>query len=67
MNRNLNPTPEVVLAMTLWGREYAFEQRGGSMDFWDNLDESRKRLVRDLLARVEKAQAAHRRAAQPDA
>jgi len=27
--------------MIIWGKEYS-EQGGGSMDFWDSLDESRK-------------------------
>lgn len=39
--RNLNPTPEARVAMIVWGREYA-AQRGGSMDFWDSLDDERK-------------------------
>jgi hypothetical protein len=38
--------------MSLFAHEYA-KQDGGSMDFWDSLDETRKRrcreLVRDLL------------------
>ncbi len=40
--RNLNPTPEAKVAMIIWGEEYS-EQRGGSMDFWDNLSNSRKK------------------------
>lgn len=39
--RNLNPTPEALIAMMIWGKEYS-EQRGGSMDFWDTLGTSRK-------------------------
>lgn len=49
--RNLNPHAEAVLAMTIWGREYA-AQNGGSMDFWDSLDDSRKRICADLLKRT---------------
>lgn len=44
--RNLNPHREARLAMIVWGREYA-AQRGGSMDFYDGLDDSRKRLLRE--------------------
>jgi len=40
--RNLNPTPAARVAMIIWGREYA-AQKGGSMEFWDRLDEDRKR------------------------
>ena len=54
--RNLNPHKEAVLSMNLWSAEYA-EQRGGSMDFWDKLDEYRKRRCRDIVDRLEQAQA----------
>ena len=40
--RNLNPTPAARVAMIVYGWDYA-KQRGGSMDFWDALDEDRKR------------------------
>lgn len=40
--RNLNPTPEAKVAMIIWGDEYS-KQNGGSMDFWDSLDKSRKK------------------------
>lgn len=54
--RNLNPHAEARLAMALWDKEYA-AQRGGSMDFWDGLSESRKalcvRLLNDLLIAIE--------------
>jgi hypothetical protein len=49
--RNLNPTAPAVLAMWRWGEEYA-AQRGGVMDFWDTLSESRKRLCVDAAERV---------------
>jgi hypothetical protein len=52
--RNLNPSKEAKAAMWLWGAEYA-AQRGGSMDFWDKLDASRKRLCRDLVDDIERA------------
>lgn len=56
---NLNPTPEARLAMALWSREYAFEQNGGSMDFWRAIGASRQRLCRDVLRDVAKAAIAH--------
>ena len=43
--RNLNPTLEARVAMIIWGQEYS-QQSGGSMDFWDNLNEDRKQTVR---------------------
>lgn len=49
--RNLNPHKPAVAAMWLYGAEYA-AQGGGSMDFWDRLDESRKRICRDFLERL---------------
>ena len=57
--RNINPTAEAVIAMNLWSHEYAFEQRGGSMDFWDRLDESRKRRCQELAQRIREADKAH--------
>lgn len=36
--RNLNPHAEDRLAMVLWSREYAYEQRGGCTDLWDSPD-----------------------------
>jgi hypothetical protein len=39
--RNLEPTAPAIVAMTLWCHRYA-AQRGGSMDFWDTLNESEK-------------------------
>lgn len=52
--RNLHPTPEAVLAMWWWGREYS-EQRGGSMDFWDHLSVRRKSLCLDAIVRIKQA------------
>lgn len=57
--RNLNPTAEAVAAMNLFGDDYAFKQKGGSMDFWDSLGESRKRMCRDLVERIREADKAH--------
>jgi hypothetical protein len=52
--RNQNPHKPAVIAMWMWGREYS-QQGGGSMDFWDKLDESRKRICCECLERLEKA------------
>lgn len=53
-HRNLRPHAEARLAMALWSREYAYEQRGGSMDFWDSRTPSQKaqcaHLVSEILA-----------------
>jgi hypothetical protein len=57
--RNINPTAEAYIAMSLWSHEYAHEQRGGSMDFWDSLDESRKQRCRDLAQRIRECDKAH--------
>lgn len=56
--RNLNPTPEAVVAMWLYGQEYS-QQIGGSMDFWDKLSEGRKQSCRDIVRRVLEAVRAH--------
>lgn len=50
--RNLNPHAEARLAMAMWPHEYAHEQNGGSMDFWDSLDERRKRYCVDVVSAV---------------
>jgi hypothetical protein len=47
--RNLHPHAEARLAMAIWAYEYAHEQRGGSMDFWDSLSPFRKRVCVDVL------------------
>lgn len=58
---NINPTPEAVVAMTLWSKEYAFGQRGGSMDFWHSLSDYQKRICKELVERVRAADKAHSR------
>jgi hypothetical protein len=50
--RNLNPHAEARLAMAMWSHEYAHEQRGGSMDFWDNLSDQRKRFCVSVVTGV---------------
>ena len=47
--RNLNPHAEARLAMALWGHEYAYEQTGGSMDFWDSRTPSQKALCVQIV------------------
>lgn len=54
--RNLRPHAEARLAMSLWSYEYAHEQRGGSMDFWDAIGPQRQRLCVDILDEVLKAE-----------
>ncbi len=61
--RNLNPHAEARLAMALWSHEYAFEQRGGSMDFWDSRTPSQKRLCADIVTEILKAYESAGRAA----
>ena len=53
--RNLNPHAEAIVAMHIWPYEYAHKQRGGSMDFWDSLDDRRKRICRELIERLKTA------------
>lgn len=52
--RNLRPHKAAVAAMWIWGQEYS-QQHGGSMDFWDKLPESRRRLCRGLVKDIERA------------
>lgn len=47
--RNLNPHAEAIAAMHIWSHEYAHEQRGGSMDFWDSIGASRQRICREMV------------------
>lgn len=46
--RNFNPTKEARAAMWLYCKEYA-KQSGGSMDFWDRLQPSQKRLCKQMV------------------
>ncbi|QAZ46802.1 hypothetical protein [Mesorhizobium sp. Pch-S] len=67
--RNLNPHAEERLAMALWSEDYAFKQRGGSMDFWDSRTPAQKALcvqiVTGILDAVEKNGRAHPSGEQP--
>lgn len=60
--RNLNPHAEARLAMAVWSHEYAYQQNGGCMDFWDNLGESRQRFCRDVVSNILDAHQANGRA-----
>jgi len=46
--RNLNPHKPARVAMILWNERYA-AQRGGSMDFWDELTASEQEICREIL------------------
>ncbi len=61
--RNLNPHAEARLAMAIWSHEYAHEQKGGSMDFWDSLSPSRQTICVTVLDDVLKAMSEQGRAA----
>lgn len=63
--RNLRPHAEARLAMALWGHEYAHEQRGGCMDFWDSRTASQQRLCVDIVDGVLKALEENGRAPTP--
>jgi len=58
MKRNLNPTAEAVAAMYIWHEGYA-AQRGGSMDFYDRLSATEKRVCRDCVRAIREASDAH--------
>lgn len=60
--RNLNPHAEARLAVALWSHEYAFEQRGGSMDFWDSRTPSQQRLCADIVTGILNAEKINGRA-----
>ena len=47
--RNLEPHKSARMAMCLYASRYAFQQRGGSMDFWDALTEGERDTCRDLV------------------
>lgn len=49
--RNLSPHAEAIAAMMIWSGEYA-AQNGGSMDFWDGLNLSRKQQCVDAVNRI---------------
>lgn len=52
--RNLNPHKPALVAMWLYGARYA-AQMGGSMDFWDKLSDTEKRLCRKLVSEINEA------------
>lgn len=51
-NRNLNPHAEARIAMIIWSDEYAYKQRGGSMDFWDSRTEGQKRQCVEIVDQI---------------
>lgn len=53
--RNQRPHAEARLAMAMWSHEYAHEQRGGVMDFWDAIGDQRRRLCVEVVDAVLKA------------
>jgi hypothetical protein len=53
--RNMSPHAEAIAAMSLWSEDYAFKQRGGSMDFWDSPPDFKKNLCRGLVKRIQAA------------
>lgn len=61
-DRNIHPHAEAHLAMAMWGHEYAHEQKGGSMDFWDHIGASRRRIVVQCLDDILKSMAENGRA-----
>lgn len=52
--RNLHPHAEAVAAMYLWCGEYG-NQNGGSMDFWDALNDRRKEYAREAVKKIREA------------
>ena len=64
-NRNLNPHAEARLAMVIWQHEYAYEQTGGSMDFWDSRTDRQKALCVSIVDAVMKAAEENGRAGSP--
>lgn len=65
--RNQRPHAEARLAMAIWSREYAHQQKGGSMDFWDAIGDRRRKLCREIVEDVLKAHAEFGRAPNPSA
>lgn len=51
-DRNLDPHAEAQIAMLIWSDEYAFKQRGGSMDFWDSRTPFQKRQCVEIVDRI---------------
>jgi len=61
-DRNMHPHAEARLAMAMWSHEYAHEQRGGVMDFWDYIGPSRRRICVDALDAILRAEKENGRA-----
>jgi len=54
-SRNLRPHAEARLAMAIWSHEYAYEQNGGVMDFWDSRSQRQKQICVDVVSAILKA------------
>lgn len=63
--RNLNPHAEARLAMAMWSHEYAHEQKGGCMDFWDAIGRQRQQLCVSIIDEVFEAKEKNGRAKLP--
>lgn len=57
--RNLNPVPEAVFAMFHWHKDYSL-QKGGSMDYLDNLPKEEKDYSRRAVKAILEAHKAHK-------
>lgn len=53
--RNLHPHKAALMAMALYNYCYTYEQRGGSMDFWDSLTDGERDTCRRLVREIEAA------------
>lgn len=51
-DRNLNPHAEARAAMAIWSHEYAYDQKGGSMDFWDNRTPAQKAQCVEFVDKI---------------
>lgn len=51
-DRNLNLHAEARVAMVVWSHEYAYEQKGGSMDFWDSRTDGQKATCVGLVDEI---------------
>lgn len=63
--RNMRPHAEARVAMSMWSHEYAFEQKGGSMDFWDAIGTHRQQICRQVVDDVLRANKEVGRAPKP--
>lgn len=64
-DRNLKPHAEARLAMILWSREYAYDQTGGSMDFWESRTPTQQAMCVKIVDGILKAISENGRASAP--